>query len=145
MSKKKQPARRCMICQREVAFLRRNGIIVVSLLYASDFIKQAISLILEEHKTKIPQPVYRRLHFLRKLTDDACICEICTKMLYFQFVQSRRRQQAKLRLDVRDAAPQEHLDRLREGEPPLTPAEEREFRNLIKSLRSGDGPAVDEV
>lgn len=145
MSEVKQPVRRCILCQQSVESLRQRGINGVTLFYASDFIKQTISLILEEHKSEMSATLYRKLHELRKLRDDASLCEACAKRLYDWFAQARRRQQARLRLDPRDTAPQTHLDRFRETEAPLTPAEEQEFRRLIKSLRTGDGPAVDEV
>jgi len=145
MSKKKQPVKRCIVCQIPIKNLQEAGIRGATLLYASSFIKQGISLIMEEHKGEIPQTVYYKLHQLRKLTDDAWLCEDCAKRIIDWFAKSKVMQQPKLRLDVKDTAPAEHLDRLREGEPELTEAEAKTFRELMKSLRSGDGPAVDEV
>lgn len=145
MSDKKQPIRRCIICQQSVSSLAQRGIRGLALLYASDFIKQAISLILAEHKSEMSPALYRKLHELRKLRDDACLCEVCAARLHDWFTQARRKRQAQFRLDPRDTAPKQHQDRFKETEAPLTPAEEQEFRKLIKSLRSGDGPAVDEV
>jgi len=145
MNKKKQPVMRCIVCQIPIKDLQEAGVRGATLRYASDFIKQAISLILEEHKAEIPQTVYYKLHQLRKLTDDASLCERCAKRIVDWFAKSKVIQRPQLRLDVKDPAPAEHLDRLREGEPELTEAEAKTFRELMKSLRSGDGPAVNEV
>jgi len=147
MSKKRQPIKRCAVCKDPIKDLQDAGVRGVTLHYASDFIKQSISLILEEHKGEIPQTVHYKLHQLRKLTDDACLCERCAQRIVIWFAQAKAKAapQVKLRLDVKDAAPAEHLDRLREGEPELTEGEAKTFRELMKSLRSGDGPAADEV
>jgi len=143
MSKENQPVRRCIICGWPETQLKANSIPYTEV-ESAGFIKQTISMILEEHKDDLPAAVKYKLSQLRKLHYDALLCTICIKYLS-SLVQRPAPRQKKFRLDVKDSAPQSHPDRLREGEPKPTAAEARTFRDLIRQLKSGDGPAMDKV
>jgi len=151
--------KRCVICRCDIEKLHKCGVGGATLVYAGSGLKQMIRAILEQFKDVIPNVVAVRLRAAVKLETDA-ICEGCAGTLWNLFRRARLAKQtapplseadkATLsgrtpRLDVKDSAPVDHLDRLREGEPELTEGEAKTFRELMKSLRSGDGPVADEV